>query len=234
VPLEIFGSVLGISISVIFGVIGIYLTIKSRYPGQITLVNEQTIESFDAVGSTVDGLSVTYYGQEIKDNLVLLNGAFINTGKTDITTSMVEQPITLKLLDGYKRLSGKVVQSKVESKLVPINSNTISISTGLFRCGECVRFHALAQLPDNKNGVSNARNLKKSIEFKHRITNTRSINEESIYQTQAKPNTIIVNGSVFFKSILILFCASIALTSLIMKTILLLLKLSNTSQTVKG
>ena len=58
-PLEIFGSVLGISISVIFGVIGIYLTIKSRYPGQITFVNEQTIELFDAVGSTVDGLSVT-------------------------------------------------------------------------------------------------------------------------------------------------------------------------------
>lgn len=172
---EILWSVVGISISVIFGVVGIYLTIKSRYPGKITFINEQTIELFDAIGNSLDKLEVSYNRESVTENLVLLNGAFVNTGKTDISTSMVEQPITISLPEGYKWLTGKVVFSKSKAALNHIDEQNISIETGLFRCGEYVRFHALAQLPDNEDGFSNAKKLKKSLKFKHRITNTTKV-----------------------------------------------------------
>jgi hypothetical protein len=79
-------SIIGIFISVIFGLIGIYLTIRSKYSGRVTFVNEQTIELFDAIGNSLDKLAVTYNGSAVNENLVLLNGAFINSGKFDIVS----------------------------------------------------------------------------------------------------------------------------------------------------
>lgn len=194
---EMIWSVLGVSVSAIFGVVGVYLTIRSRYPGKITFINEQTIELFDAIGNSINDLTVTYGGQQVNENLVLLNGAFINSGKTDITQSMVEQPITLKLPDGYKWLTGSVVKSNVVAELRKIDDETISISTGLFRCGEYVKFHALAQLPDNADGDSNSQKFKKSIKFEHRITNTRNINETEVQSISSSKKNLKRRGLPF-------------------------------------
>ena len=193
--IEIILGIIGAVFTIGFGIVGVYLTIKSKYPGAITFVNEQTIELFDAVGSSVDHLEVTYKGGQINENLVLLNGAFINSGKTDIAPNMVETPISLKLPDGFKWLTGKVVGSKMESKLSQVDDNTIQISTGLFRCGECVRFNALAQLPEDESYESNAKKLHKSISFEHRITNTQKIDETEVKPLSASKKELIQNSS---------------------------------------
>lgn len=178
---DIIWSSIGIAVSVIFGVLGIYLTLKSRYPGRITFVNEQMIELFDAVGNSLDKLAVTYDGNNINQNLVLLNGAFINSGKTDIEPGMVEKPITLKLPEGYKWLTAKLVKSATNATLNILDEKHISISTGLFRCGEYVRFHALAQVPDDdKSDKSISKRLRAALKFEHRITNTKNINETDV------------------------------------------------------
>ncbi|HHG3242823.1 hypothetical protein [Vibrio parahaemolyticus] len=182
---DVFWAVLGISVSVIFGVLGIYLTLRSRYPGKITFVNEQTIELFDSVGNTIEKLEVTYDNSEVNQNLVLLNGSFINSGKSDITVDMVEKPIHLSLPAGYKWLSGSMVQSDVDAELTLVDDRTIAISTGLFRKNEFVRFHALAQLPDSEDEKSNSKKLKDSLTFSHRITNTANIDECEVDQTKA-------------------------------------------------
>lgn len=104
---------------------------------------------FDAIGNSLDKLAVTYDGAAVNENLVLLNGAFINSGKFDITPDMVEQPITIRLPDGYKWLTGRVIDSNVKAEFIQVDKNNVSISTGLFRCGEYIRFHALAQLSRN-------------------------------------------------------------------------------------
>lgn len=153
-------------------------------------------------------MAVTYGGEQVNENLVLLNGAFINSGKTDITQSMVEQPITLKLPDGYKWLTGKVVKSMIDAELRQVDDNTISISTGLFRCGEYVRFHALAQLPDNADGDSNSKKLKKSIKFEHRITNTKNIDETEVQPKSASKKDLQRKGL----PVLILFIVVVILT----------------------
>jgi RNA-binding protein YhbY len=194
---EVLWSVLGVSVSVIFGVVGIYLTVKSRYSGAITFVNEQTIELFDAIGNSLDNLAVTYDGCDVNDNLVLLNGAFINSGKMDLTKDMVEKPITIILPDGFKWLSGRIIESKVKAQLELKDDNTISIETGLFRRGECVRFHALAQLPDNEDGDSNSKRLNDSLKFDHRITNTKNINETEVKPKKASNKELKRRGIPF-------------------------------------
>lgn len=135
----------------------------------------QVIELFDAIGSTFDDLLVTYSGNPVTENLVLLNGAFINSGRTDISPSMVEQPITVSLPEGYCWLLGKVVASNAEANLEIVNDQSFEIRTGLFRCGEFVKFHALARLPDVNSDLSNSKELMKNITFSHRITNTKEV-----------------------------------------------------------
>ena len=90
-------SIVGITVSAGFGVWGIYLAIRHRYPGRITFVTEQLIELFDDIGNTLPGLSVVYNNEEVSKNLVLLNGALINTGSIDISPSNIEKPISLRL-----------------------------------------------------------------------------------------------------------------------------------------
>ncbi len=225
---EIIWSILGVSVSVIFGLIGVYLTVKSRYPGKITFVNEQTIELFDSIGNSLDGLAVSYDGEQVNENLVLLNGAFINSGKTDITKDMVEKPIALKLPDGYKWLTGKVVKSNIDAELNLIDDNTITISTGLFRCGEYVKFHALAQLPENTDDVSNSKKLKESISFHHRITNTRKIDETEVQPLAASKKELKRRGIPFALILLVMVGAfSFSLYSGLPKTMVYKYPVSN-------
>lgn len=201
---EVIWSILSVSVSAIFGVVGIYLTVKSRYSGRITFVNEQTIELFDAIGNYLDKLAVTYDGSEVNENLVLLNGAFINSGKFDITPDMVEQPITIKLPDGYKWLTGRVVDSSIKASLELTNENEISVSTGLFRCGEYVRFHALAQLPEAEDDESNSKRFKKALGFEHRIVNTKNIDETETKNRKESQKTLKRKGIPFLLMLLVL------------------------------
>lgn len=195
-------SIIGIVISVIFGLIGIYLTIRSKYSGRITFVNEQTIELFDAIGNSLDKLAVTYNGSAVNENLVLLNGAFINSGKFDITKDMVEQPITITLPEGYKWLTGRIVDSNVKAEFIQVDDNNVSISTGLFRCGEYIRFHALAQLPETDKDVSNSERFKKAISFEHRIVNTKSIKETETHSQKDSFKTLKKKGIPLFLMLL--------------------------------
>ena len=202
---EIIWSVLSIGVSAIFGIIGLYLTLKSKYPGGITFVNEQTIELFDAIGKTLDKLEVTYNGDSVNENLVLLNGAFINFGKIDISQEMVEKPISLMLPTGYKWLTAKVVGSAgtVKAKLKVSSDREILIETGLFRCKEFVKFHALAQVPNDDTEKSISDKLREVLTFTHRITNTKKIDEMEIKNEETnkkdlKGNILLFGLMLFF------------------------------------
>ena len=85
-------SVAGIIVSVVLGIYGIYIALRVRYPGRITMVIEKTIELYDDIGAVKfpGHFFLTFNGEAVKRNLVLLNGALVNTGKTDIGPEMVE------------------------------------------------------------------------------------------------------------------------------------------------
>ena len=89
-----------------------------------------------------------------------------------------------------------------ESVLLP--TTTISISTGLFRRGEYVRFHALAQLPAAEDDKTNSKRFKGALKFEHRITNTRNISETEVQARELSKKALKRKGIPYLIALLIM------------------------------
>lgn len=173
---------IGILASIIFGIWGIYYTIKQRYPGQITFIKEQTIALFDTIVKNLPELSVLYKGAAVSPNIVLIRGALVNSGKKDISPTMVEKPITISLPEKYKWITAKVISTSenVQSDITLRDERTLEVNNSLFRCKEYICFQALAEVPsDEKNHQKDDMPIKEelgdSLSFSHRIEDTREI-----------------------------------------------------------
>ena len=202
-------SILGVAVSVLFGAWGIFLSIRNRYPGRITYVKEQTIELFDSIGKNLPDLSITYKNQKVKENLVLINGAFLNTGKIDISPSLAETPITMSLPKEFKWLTAKVVSTSKDltAKLDFKDENNVILTPSLFRCGEYIRIQALAEVPmpidneDTSKEIKMGKHLEKALSFTHRIMNTRKIdqrkiNDQDVYKKAKRSSIILLSASI--------------------------------------
>ena len=147
-------------------------------------MTEQLIELFDDIGNTLPGLSVVYNNEEVSKNLVLLNGALINTGSIDISPSNIEKPISLRLPIEFKWLNAKIINTSSDlAANVEINEDgNIIFDIGLFRKREYIRFHALAEVPlgETDKLKSSSKLLGNAISFYHRITNTRKIDTSEL------------------------------------------------------
>ncbi len=169
-------AILGILATVLFGVWGVYVIIRRRYPGQITLIVDDCIGLFDTIVKNFPDLSVLYQEKPVSHGLVLFKGTFLNSGKKDITPEMVENKITLELPEDFKWLAAKTITSSpnVQSS-VEIDSNSLLLSTGLFRCQEYFKFEALAEVPVSDKDESIKANLLSEIKPTHRIADTGKI-----------------------------------------------------------
>ncbi|WP_321404007.1 hypothetical protein [Maridesulfovibrio sp.] len=176
---------IGFLVSIIFGFFGVVQIFKSWSPGQITFVNLQTIELFNSIAKSLDGLDVTYNGKIVDEKLILLVGAFINTGKKDITLNMVEEPINLTLPTDFKCLSAEILSTtiskkEIKSKIDIIDEHKLEIKTGLFKINEVVRFSSLIQIPQNKSYANIVNYLNSKTKYRHRISDTREIKVKPI------------------------------------------------------
>ena len=178
---ETLWAVLGVAVSAGFGIWGVYLTLRQKYPGRITFVRENVIELFDDIGKSLPGLSVTYNGEQVSNNLVLINAALVNTGGIDITPTMVETPISIALPKDYQWLTARITDSSrnLHTSVKIADNGTITFETGLIKRREFVRFHALASVPieERKEGESPKRLLSQNLAFFHRISNTAKIEQ---------------------------------------------------------
>lgn len=204
-------GILGIVVSIGFGVWGVYITVKHRYPGKVIFVKEHSIGLFDAIVKNLPKVEVKYKGDPVSQNLVLIKGALLNNGTIDISPRSVERPITLKLPTDFKWLEASIVgSSKDVDASVKINSvEELLVETGLFRRGEYIRFQALVEVPINKEQNSTdhrelAEMLEESLMFEHRIPNTRKITTTRVVMQDSKKVK---------RNILILLAAGILLSA---------------------
>lgn len=100
---------IGIVITFIFGIWGIVVVVRRRYPGEITYVKESYIGLFDSIVKNLPELSVLYNDKPVGQGLVLVKGAILNTGSKDITESMIEKKISLTLPDEFRGLLQKLL-----------------------------------------------------------------------------------------------------------------------------
>lgn len=170
-------TIIGIIASVIFGGTGIYIVFKRRYSGEITFVKEDLIGLFDSIIRNLPELSILYNEEPVGQGLVLLKGAFLNTGSKDIAEVMVEEKLSLNLPKHYKWLTGKVVETspKVQA-ILKVSERNIILESGLFRCNEYIRFEALTEVPINEGeNLDIEEKLEKALTITHRIADTKKV-----------------------------------------------------------
>jgi len=174
-------TIIGILISLGFGVWGAAVMLRRRYPGQITFVRESCIGLFEAIVKNLPELSVLYKDAPVGEGLVLLKGAFLNTGSKDITDLMIEDDLNICLPEGFRWLTGKIVATSPNIKTtIDVRDDRLSFDTGLLRCGEYVRFEALAEVPlENAEHRASTRSigrmLSSALKITHRIADTQKV-----------------------------------------------------------
>lgn len=181
----LFGMV-GILVTILFGVCAVYLGLKRRYPGQVTFIRQHEIPLFDSIVKNLPDLSVQYQGAPVSQGLVLLKGCLLNTGSKDITESMVEEKLALNLPDGFRWLTAKIVDTspKVQSEM-NVQPRTLTVTTGLFRRKEYIRLEALAEVPvpeeesENKKADVGQR-LEDALQITHRIADTQPVQAQEL------------------------------------------------------
>jgi hypothetical protein len=189
-------------ISLIATIGGIYIALKySLLLGKVTFLKEQTIPLFDTIVKNLPELSVSFKGKPVSPKLFLIKGALLNSGKRDISTTMVENPITINLPEDYKWLEAKVINTSpnVRASINFIGQTSILFETGLFRNGEYIRFEALIEAP-----TEGADKIDKAIQFSHRIADLRKITKSEIKEVDINPKhkwmliSLPVLGLIFF------------------------------------
>ncbi|MBI3090827.1 MAG: hypothetical protein HYY96_09180 [Candidatus Tectomicrobia bacterium] len=177
-------GILGIIVSSLFGLWGVYTTIiQRRYPGRITFIIEDIIGLFDTIVKNLPELRILYNEAPVTPSLVFLKAAMLNRGKKDIDASMVETPITLYLPEHYRWLTSRVVSTShdVNADVDIKDERSLQvIISGLFRVGEYIRIEILAEVPPGNelsgdSQVSMSNKLQNAITLQHRIPDTRMI-----------------------------------------------------------
>lgn len=170
-------------LGLILGVVGIYLTVRRRYPGRLTYIREAAVSVFNDVVRSIPELAVTYEGAPLAANVVILRGHVVNTGRKDITSEMVDAPVTFQLPEGFRWR--KVVITGASSGVKPQCSLTtarqLTFSLGLFRCKEHLSFEAIAEVPiGDDDGKSPAARLDGAVAITHRIADTLKVETRTL------------------------------------------------------
>jgi hypothetical protein len=182
-------TILGIILTVILGAWSIILVVRSKYPGKIVFYIEAIIGLFDSIVKNLPELSVLYNNNNVSQNLFLLKGCFLNSGTKDISEAMVEEKISLIFPSkNYQILTARVVptDANIKASIEKVSSQKLIFNLGLFRIKEYFRLEALIEiLPDEElyNGKKSKtiiNDLESSIEFTHRIADTKKIEKKWI------------------------------------------------------
>src|SRR5579871_4349759 len=184
-------TVLGVIATIIFGAWSLYYAIVGRrYPGRITFIQEACIGLFDSIVRNFPEITISYQNSPVGQSLVLLKGAFLNTGTKDITKEMVVLPLKIVLPQGYKWLTARVVAAspRAQPTIAAIEKSELAFDLSLFRCREYLRFEALAEVPasDESTKRDPEKSLRQALSFEHRIADTRKVDSTEVGLTDSR------------------------------------------------
>lgn len=185
--LNIFLGLLGIIITVAIGAIGIIYTYRIRNIPKITFLGQEFFSLFESIIKNMDGINITFENIQIGPSLLMLKASFINNGAIDIDSSMVHEPLKIKLPENCKWKRIKITKA---SQNVNVNFKMSDIVTefswDLLKKNEYFSFDALIEIiasPKEPIDIDYEyiQKISDKIIISHRITNLEKINEESLY-----------------------------------------------------
>lgn len=178
---------LSIFATILFGIWGIYVTIKNRFFARITFVLKKSIALFDTIVKNIPELSILYEGAPISQNLMLIEGALVNTGTKDILPTKIEKPISLNLPEDYKWVAAKIISTSnnVEADIT-LNDLNLTINSGLIKINEYIVIQALLQAPHDDNMGKIENKMQKIIKCCHRIADMPNIKNLRLLNIETK------------------------------------------------
>jgi hypothetical protein len=178
----------GIAATLVVGIWAIIVTVRYNRNVRITYALDQAIALTDDITQNFPDLRISFRDEPISQNLVLLKGYLINTGKKDISREMVEERITLVLKKDYEWVECKVVETSPSLKVSAaiLDLCNVSFETGLWKTKEYLKFEALAKVPVMRSDAEATPvdhptvRLRKALSFKHRIADSTRIIEMKV------------------------------------------------------
>jgi hypothetical protein len=202
-------SIAGILISVLFGLWGIYLSLRrAKYPASLTFVREQTVALLDDFATRIPNLAVLYKDTPVDKSVVLISGYLVNDGNVDITPQMTERPLTCGLPIGCSWLEFKLTgAAEALSATGGIKSpESLELNFGLFRRDEAFSFQALA-LVDAEYAKKKPTALAEALRWSHRIAGLGAIRSVTLPEPETKSKKVqwTRKGTFMLMAILYLF-----------------------------
>lgn len=192
-------AIIGLLLSVVFGVWGIAVTVRKKYPGRISFVEENALGLFNSMVKNFPEIKIQYENSPISEQMVYLKASFINTGVSDLSTKELSQKLKISLKENIKWINCKLTgMSKDVICDLKIVNNELVFDFDLLKKNEFIRFDAFAEI---KNSDKPRTSFRKAITFSHRIPNTAKVdrknylNEEEISDKrfEFKKNMIIAS-----------------------------------------
>jgi len=169
----------GVIATIIFGIASVYLFIRRRYPIRLHFVVGKEIALFDEIVRNLQELSVSYNGQPVAKNLVLIKGVLLNVGERDVTPSMVHKALEARLKNGFSWQTAKVVEASpdVSATLTITSPKVVTFDLGLLRRDEHLTLEAVAEVPLDEARPTDGHKqfLRDVIEFDHRIADAAPV-----------------------------------------------------------
>ena len=181
-------ALVGIIATTIFGVWAIAVAFQVSRNVRITYALDQIIALTDDVAQSFQDLGITFRGEPVSANLVLLKGYLINTGRRDISREMIEDQISVHVPPEFEWVDCKVAGTSpsLHGEAIRKSAQEITFSTGLWKKKEYMKFEALAKVPvvdadpENLPKEKPTVRLRKAIFFTHRIADSDRIEETRI------------------------------------------------------
>lgn len=183
-----FLSLAGVLVSVLFGVLGIYLALRrTRYPASLTFVREQSIALLDDFATKLPNLSVLYKDTPIDKSVVLISGYLVNDGGVDLTPEMVEKPLLCLLPGRCSWLEFKITTAAdaLHAESYVLNDSEVEIRFGLFRRDESFAFQALVLL-DDEHAKKKISPFSECLRWSHRIAGLGGVKTTVFPQPEAR------------------------------------------------
>jgi len=184
-------AIISLSFTIVFGLIGLRLTIKYRKKVDLTFYNNECFSLFHTVVKNLPEIELMFQGKPITENIVLLKATFVNTGNIDLDKSNVYKPLAVILPENYLIVHGKIIEKSKDLYVKEkVEHNKIVFEWDLLQNNEYFTFHCLieyipAKVPISEkikdetedNQKNSVKGLINKLKFDYRISNLRNINE---------------------------------------------------------
>jgi hypothetical protein len=156
-------TILGITITLILGIISIIMTIRRKNKGILDLIIQDDINLFNSIVKNINNLKLLYKDQPISENIHLIKLFLINKSEKDLSKEITEKFPTISFGNDSNILDVKIISKSTDlNAKIEILQNNIVVQSDLIQCDEYLYIESLVEINSNVD-------IEKLIEFKYRI-----------------------------------------------------------------